>query len=518
VVVPTGSSQGASTPTPATSRLTVSAAVRTSSSAIGDEALAWSESGCAQLARKEYAAAAASFSRAIALLPAWFEAKHNLAQATFALGLVDEAIDLFREAAAGPRDELPLSAIATMIPGSASSDHLAVLEARRSWAERFLPAPRKRRAPASLRNGSRGRPLRVGYLSAFFRYDNWMKPLWALINHHDRGRFEIHLFSDAPQAAIPATYRPHPNDRFHDISGIGNDAVADSIEAAEIDILVDLNGYSAVGRLPVVARKPAPVVVALFNMYATSGIAAYDYLIGDAEVIDAHEERWYTETIVRVPGSYLTFSVDYAVPPVVAPPCLRNGAIAFGSLAPQYKITPAVLDAWCRILAAVPASTMTLRNTALGPAETREFVLSSFEQRGIDRERVRLHGPIAHERFLATYDEIDISLDTFPYNGSTTTMEAMWQGVPVVTFRGDRWAARQSASLLRAGSLGRFVASDQAAYEELAIELASTPDIASELAALRSTMRERLMAAPVCDTAAFARTIEAHYAFVVERL
>ncbi len=486
-------------------------AVRTNSSPIGDEALAWSEAGCAELARKEYAAAAASFSRAVALLPAWFEAKHNLAQATFALGLVDDAIDLFREAAAGTRDELPLRSIATIIPGSARSDHVAVLDARRLWAKRYLPPPRERRANAADHQPDLHRPLRIGYVSAFFRYDNWMKPLWALINHHDRARFEIHLFSDAPRAAMPATYRFHPNDRFHDISGIANDRVADAIEAAELDILVDLNGYSAAGRLGVVARKPAPIVVALFNMYAASGIAAYDYLIGDAEVIGEHEERWYTETIVRVPGSYLTFSVDYPVPAVVAPPCLRSGAIAFGSLAPQYKITPAVLDAWCRILAQVKSSTMTLRNTALGSARTREFVLSSFERRGVDRERVRLFGPIAHEQFLATYDEIDIALDTFPYNGSTTTMEAMWQGVPVVTFRGDRWASRQSASLLRAGNLGRFVAQDQAGYEALAIALATSAGSGAELAELRSTMRDRLRAAPVCNTASFARAIEDQY-------
>jgi predicted O-linked N-acetylglucosamine transferase (SPINDLY family) len=190
---------------------------------------------------------------------------------------------------------------------------------------------------------------------------------------------------------------------------------------------------------------------------------------------------------------------------------LRSGAIAFGSLAPQYKITPAVLDAWCRILAQVKSSTMTLRNTALGSARTREFVLSSFERRGVDRERVRLFGPIAHEQFLATYDEIDIALDTFPYNGSTTTMEAMWQGVPVVTFRGDRWASRQSASLLRAGNLGRFVAQDQAGYEALAIALATSAGSGAELAELRSTMRDRLRAAPVCNTASFARAIEDQY-------
>jgi predicted O-linked N-acetylglucosamine transferase (SPINDLY family) len=154
---------------------------------------------------------------------------------------------------------------------------------------------------------------------------------------------------------------------------------------------------------------------------------------------------------------------------------------------------------------------MILRNRALGSRRTRDAVRREFERRGVDPQRLDLRGPLEHGRFLATYDEIDIALDTFPYNGATTTMEAIWQGVPVVTFRGDRWASRQCASLLRAGGLGRFVCDDQAAFEDLAVALASSGTIAQELTELRLEMRARLRASSVCDTLGFARTIEQFY-------
>ena len=137
-----------------------------------------------------------------------------------------------------------------------------------------------------------------------------MKPVWGLINHHDRDRFEIHLFSDGPESAIGHGYRADPRDRFHDTSGLANAALARLIEELQIDILIDLNGYSRPSRLPLFTLRPAPVQVAWFNMFATSGLECFDYLVGDEHVIPPEEEGFYTEQVVRVPGSYLTFEVD----------------------------------------------------------------------------------------------------------------------------------------------------------------------------------------------------------------
>jgi protein O-GlcNAc transferase len=269
-----------------------------------------------------------------------------------------------------------------------------------------------------------------------------MKPVWGLINQHDRSQFEVHLFAETAASAIKHGYRAHPWDCFHDISGPSNEAAAALIERSGIDLLVDLNGYSAQPRLALVALKPAPVIAGWFNMYASSGMASYDYLIGDDHVIPPDEEEFYCEKILRVPGSYLTFDVDCPVPPVVEPPSLATGVITFGSLATQHKINGEVIHAWCRILQQVPNSRLLMRNAVLGSAANCQFVHDLFGKHNIPRERVLLRGRADHYQFLRTYDEIDIALDTFPYNGGTTTTEAIWQGVPMVTYWGDRWASR----------------------------------------------------------------------------
>jgi protein O-GlcNAc transferase len=470
-------------------------------------ARAWYSAGCAESSRKDYATAVASFRRALEIQPGWPEAQHNLGEVLFRLGQVEAALDWFRQAAAGGDPALPQAAIALIIPGSPSSDNQSILDARRTWAESQLPHRRSTDHSSSHVKTS-DRPLRIGYVSSFFQDHNWMKPVWGLINHHDRPQFEVHLFSDAPVSKIRYGYHAHPQDRFHNTTGLSNEALSHEIERAEIDLLVDLNGYSTMGRLPLFTMRPAPVVVGWFNMYATTGITSYDYLIGDALVIPPEEEILYCEKIVRVPGSYLTFEVTYPVPPVADPPCLASGAITFGCLASQYKITGEVIGVWSKVLQQVPNSTLILKNAALASPRVHEFVHGLFERHQVSPTRVRLEGPSDHYRFLEAYREIDIALDTFPYNGGTTTTEAIWQGVPVVAFSGDRWAARTSASILRSAALGELVGQTLEDYVSLAISLANSP---AHLWDLRRHMRSRLRDSPVCDTESFARNMERLY-------
>ena len=480
----------------------------------------WFAAGCAESSLEEYVAATACFRKALDIRPGWPEAQHNLGQALFYLGRVDEALELFRQAAASdwlespptesPRAALPEGMIAVVIPASPKADNQAILEARRTWAERYLPAPRPAERFAH-RVRAPGAPLRLGYVGSFFHRHNWMKPVWGLINQHDRGKFEIHLFSDAAASEIQYGYRQHPGDRFHDITQLTNDEVADRIEQCAIELLVDLNGYSKTPRLPLFALRPAPVIVGWFNMYATSGMRCYDYLIGDDVVIPREEEKFYCEKIVRVPGSYLTFEINYPTPEVVSPPCLARQAITFGCLAPQHKISSDVIAAWSRILLEAPGSMLILKNAAVGSSANRKFVHDQFERHNVRPERIRLEGPADHERFLKAYEEMDVALDTFPYNGGTTTTEAIWQGVPVLTFLGDRWVSRISASILRAANLDEFVCADLEGYVSRAVQMARSPDTPRYLGELRRTMRSRLQSSAACDTQGFARNMERLY-------
>jgi protein O-GlcNAc transferase len=445
--------------------------------------------------RDELSLAAQCFDRAAATNPDDHEAAYSAGQAWFSLGQITEAVDRFTKTAAGDRAELLLQTIATIIPGDPRASNQDVLNTRRAYAK-FLPVPR----PRVLRE--RNHALRIGYISSFFHRHNWMKPVWALINRHDRERFQIHLFSDAPVCDVQHGYRAQAGDVFHDISALSNEAAADLIEQSEIDILVDLNGYSKIRRLGLCAMKPAPVLVGWFNMYATTGIDAYDYLIGDAVVIPPDEEQFYCEKVQRVSGSYLTFEVDYPVPDVAPAPCLNNGYVTFGSLASQYKITLGVIDAWASILRKLPNSRLILKNATLGSTGNRRHVLQSF---GDVADRVRLEGPSDHFDFLKIYDEIDIALDTFPYNGGTTTTEAIWQGVPVLTFAGDRWASRTSASILRAAGLHDLVTASPDEYFAKAIDLATPPNRIERLS------RDQIRTSLACDAESFTRNMETLY-------
>ncbi|HEU4391139.1 MAG TPA: tetratricopeptide repeat protein [Blastocatellia bacterium] len=474
---------------------------------------AWYGLGCSWEKKREDAIALSCFQKALSLAPEHGETHHNLGKVLHRLGLADDAMERFTGALALGKGFLPRTAIATLIPGSPRANNGTILQARRSWAETHLPpADPDRRFE---RSPVQGRRLRVGYLSSFFQSHNWMKPVWGLINHHNRDRFDVYLFSDGPEAGCEPCYQKHAADRFHDITGLSNRAAAELIESCELDLLVDLNGYSKIDRLAVVALKPAPIVIGWFNLYATSGMACYDYLIGDDQVIPSDEEAFYVEKILRVPGCYLTFEVLYRVPDVVDPPMLSSGKMTFGCLASQYKITDPVVDAWSRILISTGGTRLFLKNATLDSAANRDFLARRFESRGVSRERITMEGSAEHFDFLASYGNIDVALDTFPYNGGTTTSEALWQGVPVITFGGDRWAARQSASICRAAALGEYVSKDVDDYIRLATALAAHPDTPVRLKELRRSMRGRLVSAPVRDTVNFAKNMEGLYEGVV---
>jgi protein O-GlcNAc transferase len=253
------------------------------------------------------------------------------------------------------------------------------------------------------------------------------------------------------------------------------------------------------------------VQVGWFNLYGTSGLDCFDALVGDEHVAPMGEEAFCSEPLVRLPCSYLTFAVEYEVPDVAPPPCRSRGRFTFGCFAPQYKLTPRLLATWATILLGSPASALILQNRALRLSSVREYVWTRFEAAGVPRPRVELRGPAEHFEFLKTYDDVDLALDTYPYNGGTTTAEALWQGVPVLTFPGDRWAARIGASLMRSAGLAEFVAADEGGYVEAAIHTATTPEARTRLAEFRASPREHLRRQSVCDVETLCRSMESTY-------
>ncbi|MEM1413109.1 MAG: tetratricopeptide repeat protein [Pseudomonadota bacterium] len=469
----------------------------------------WLEIGNALKQCGEHAQAVLAFRESLTIHQSP-EAHHQLGQSLFALGQVDEAVSHLHQAVQSGGALGSRAALATMIPGAPGASHAEILAARREFADALAETdmsitPRAFRPRAPLQ----GRPIRVGYVSSWFAAQNYMKPVWALINRHDRSRFEVHLFSDTPEGRPLEGYEPQADDRLHYTAGLSNQALADQIEDASVDVLIDLNAYSTVDRLGLFTAPPAPVCVGWFNHFATSGLPGIHYLLGDEEVINAEEERCYREKIVSLPVSYLSFSVTHRTPPVSDPPCLRNGYLTFGSLVAQYKLTPAVIATWCEILTETVDSRLLLANRALNSSVNREWLYEQFVQRGVAAERIELRGGAEHYRYLQNYDDIDIALDAFPYNGGTTTMEAVWQGVPVLTFDAGRWAGRTSQTLLTRTHLARFAVEDRTTMVRLAVDLAGDPGTPTMLTTLRKETRTQLERSSVCDTTALARAMEA---------
>lgn len=476
----------------------------------GADAGVWLEVGRTLADVREYAQALEALANSQKLVSS-AEATYEVARSSFQLGDLETARQSFQSTAQASDSAQAWLSLAKIIPGVPSATHREIREVRVAFAERLrreIGSPANQPRPNHRPHGDR---LRVGYLSAFFERANYMKPVWGLINHHDRTRFEIHLFSDSPLGNGWQGYRASPEDHVHEVAKLDHVGLAELIRECQIDILIDLNGYSASDRLALFLEPVAPVVAAWFNMYGTSGLPGIDWIIGDREVIRESEEAEYTERVACLPGSYLTFEVGHRAPPIVPPPCSTSRQFTFGSLVAQYKITAPVLDAWADILRQADGSRLVLANRALQSTCNREYVCRQFADRGVAAERIVLLPPAEHYEYLSYYDRIDLALDAFPYNGGTTTMEAIWQGVPVLTFDGDRWASRTSQTLLRRTHLADFVAPGPREYIETAVAIARDPQTPSRLATLRSEMRERLLQSLACDTAALAREMERIY-------
>ncbi len=351
------------------------------------------------------------------------------------------------------------------------------------------------------------RRLRIGYVSPDFRSHSCAWFLQPLFEAHDRTAVEVFAYSGVEQPdATTAWFRAH-TEHWRDTVGLGDRAIATQIRADGIDVLVDLAGHTRGQPLGVFVRKPAPVQVAWLGYPATSGLRQIGQRLTDAVADPAGDaDRLHTEQLVRLDGGFLCYRGPATAPDVAALPALRNGRVTFGSFNHVSKINPAVVAAWAGILRGVPDSRLVLKGQLLAREAARSALVAAFTAEGIDAGRLELRHwvPRASEP-LAAYHDIDIALDTFPYNGTTTTFEALWMGVPVVTLRGARHAARVGASILTHLGRPEWLAEDQAGYAAIARELAGN---LPALAAVRQSLRGELQRSSLADARGFARRIE----------
>jgi predicted O-linked N-acetylglucosamine transferase (SPINDLY family) len=350
------------------------------------------------------------------------------------------------------------------------------------------------------------RRLRIGYLSPDIRQHSVAFFLEPLLDNRDRDRFEVYGYG-AVQMPDEVTMRLRGKfDQYHSVLDMTMPQMAQAIKADRIDILIDLAGHAGSRHAPVLGYKPAPVLATYLGYPDTTGIEAVDYRISDWISDPPGAEATHTEQLVRLPHGFLCFSPPEDLPPIGPPPAIARGYVTFGSFNREFKVSRKVLDLWCQILLAVPGSRMVMKCAAGDDLATCEYQLGEFERRGVDRSRVQLVGFIASQKdHLAMYGDIDIALDTYPYHGTTTTLDSLLMGVPVITLSGYNHASRVGASLLSQVGLQEFIAYSEDEYVAKAVALAGNP---AQLAALHGSLRERLLASPLCDGPGFVRKYE----------
>lgn len=354
------------------------------------------------------------------------------------------------------------------------------------------------------------RRLRIGYVSADFRMHSVGYFLSAIFLNHDAASVETFCYSGCTdEDEQTGFFRSHAA-HWRSTTGLDDSEFAAQIRTDAIDILVDLSGHTYGHRLEVFARKPAPLQVTWLGYPDTTGLSAIDYRLTDP-IVDppGAADSASSERLFRLPDGFHCYTAPVAAPDVSRLPAERNGFVTFGSFNNLAKVNHQVLDAWAGVLKEVAGSHLILKSTRLLDPEMRRRVLRLLEHRGIASDRVRLIGklPTAADH-LAVYGEVDIALDTFPYNGATTTCEALWMGVPVVTLAGDRHAGRVGASMLSQVGLQDLVTERSQDYIATAARLAA--DL-SALAVLRTGLRGRLAASPLCDGPRFTRQLEAAF-------
>src|SRR5439155_7589787 len=352
------------------------------------------------------------------------------------------------------------------------------------------------------------RRLRIGLLSPDFRTHSVAYFLEPILAAHERASFEFICYAELAHPDATSQRLQQQSEGWRSTAGVADAALAQQIRADAIDILIDLAGHTASTRIAVCAHQPAPVQMSYLGYPFSTGLETIDYRITDGYADPpGSSEQFYVERLLRLPRTAWCYRPPEPTPQVSESPSTRHGFVTFGSFNNLAKLSHGVLDTWSRVLEAVPNSRLILKSAGIGDPMTQTRVLESFAAHGVGAGRLLLK---AYENSLfdhfARYNDIDIALDSFPYNGTTTTCEAMWMGVPVIGLAGEIHLSRVGVSLLSNVGLAELVAANREDYVRVASELAGDT---TRLRTLRSELRPRMAGSPLRDESGFTRAFEA---------
>ncbi len=458
--------------------------------------------------RKRWTEAAEHYLAVLALQPGNPAAHNNLANCYNQLGRMSEAVSHYRETYRLAPDfpEALASVLACLnydpdcTPEQSAAEH-------RHWAEQ-VAARHYPRTAQFVDDHDPERRLRIGYVSPDLRRHPVSAIFAPILAAHDRGKVEVVCYYNFDAEDAVTLQLKSLAAQWRVVAGLTDHELCEQIRQDRIDILVDLAGHTMHNRLLVFARKPAPVQVSWLGYFNTTGLATMDYFLSDPWSSPPGQEHHYVEQLLRLPHTRFCYQPPQYMPAVGALPAESQGHVTFGCLNNLSKINEQVLALWAEVLRAVPDSRLLLQAAALDDTPNRSRFGKLCAQHGIAPGRLELRGFLPIEQALASYAEIDIALDPFPFCGGMTSLESLWLGVPVITLPGETIASRQGASMLMNLGLPELIATDAAQYVNAAAQLARN---LPRLAGLRSGLRRRFAASALMDYAGFARELEGAY-------
>lgn len=465
--------------------------------------------GQALMARHRTEEARKHLDEALRLRPNLAEAHHDLARLCVDEGLLAEAAIHFRAALAANDAPATLSNLLFLLHYLPETGPAAHFAEHRRWSERFEQPLRTAGRPHA-NAASPNRRLRIGYVSPDFRDHPVASFIAPVLTLHRRENFEVFCYSNVEVPdAITGRLRLLA-DQWRDIAGRNPDAVAELVRQDGIDILVDLAGHTTNNSLLVFARKPAPVQVTWIGYPNTTGLDAMDYRLTDGfSDPPGQTEQWHAEKLVRLPKTFSCYEIPGESPAVGPLPALVSGQITFGCFNNFRKVSQPAIELWARLLCEMPTARLLMKSGGLDNPGTARRLRDQLVRAGVDAERIELDGVrLSKESHLALYNRVDLCLDPFPYNGTTTTCDALWMGVPVVTLAGKSHVARVGLSLVSHLGFPEWAVETPDAYVAKCREL--TRDLPG-LARLRLRLREQMRQSPICDAPRFVGYLEAAF-------
>ncbi len=462
--------------------------------------------GVALRAQHRWADAETAFEQALAADPDFALSLAALAELRTQAGRLKEAESLYRHAIAARPDSLePHSGLLFSLNLRDDLDAETIFNEHRRFGQRLeqetAPCAAERRPlPADHR-------IRVGYVSGDLKEHPVALFLRPVLKHHDRSRFEVFCYSNCATADSLTRELKSSVDHWRNIADLDDSSVARMIGADAIDVLVDLSGHTGLSRLMLFAHRPAPLQVTWLGYLNTTGLRTIDFRICDRHTDPpGATDHLYTERLFRMPNSQWCYMPVYDIPLRAPPHPDDPGRLVLGSFNQYSKLSDECLDSWCELMRRLPSAELKVLDVRT--ERSAADLLERMGRRGIDRHRIALLPRLAILDYFAAIGDVDIALDTIPYNGATTTLDILWMGVPLVAPAGPKSITRGSASILRTLGMPELISHDKRDYIDLSLRLAADTEKRSEL---RRSLRPRMEASPLMDAARFTRDLENGY-------